>query len=104
MANKRNFKKAIKAACSIIAGECFMAQEANQNEEWDSLVIDAALVQQEAVNRTSARFDKKRKDFANNKEYRKARRAFFKNVEKEVVEYMRQEVGDIAKRMNELRK
>ena len=104
MANKRDFKKAIQTACSVIAGECIMAQEANQNEEWDGLIIDAALLQQEAVNCTATRFDKKRADFANAKEYRKARRSFFKNMEKEVVEYMQQQVGEIAKKMNELRK
>ncbi len=103
MANNRDFKKAIKTACSVIAGECIMAQEKDQKKEWDSLVIDAALVQQEAVNRTSVKFDKKPAEFANGREYRRARRAFFKGVEKEITEYMRQEVGEIAKKMNDLR-
>ena len=48
------------------------------------------------------KFGKKVKDFANRKEYNKARRAFFKQCEKELSEYFRAEVNNIAKRMNDL--
>lgn len=105
MANKRQIKKAIQNACGDIAGECIFAESAfgeNNREAWDSIIIDTALLQQEAVNRVSNRFDKKVKDFANRKEYNKARRAFFKQFEKELSEYFRAEVSNIAKRMNEL--
>ncbi len=105
MANKRQIKKAIMNACGDIAGECIFAESAfgeDKREDWDSIIIDAALLQQEAINRVSNRFGKKVKDFANRKEYNKARRAFFKQCEKDLSEYFRAEVNNIAKRMNEL--
>ena len=105
MASKRQIKKAIQNACGDIAGECIFAESAfgeNKIEEWDSVIIDTALLQQEAVNRVNNRFGKKVKDFANRKEYKKARRAFFKEREKELSEYFRAEVENLAKRMNDL--
>ena len=105
MANKRDIKKAIQRACGDIAGECIFAESAfgeGKIEQWDSVIIDTALLQQEAVNRVNNRFGKKVKEFANRKEYNKARRAFFKRCEKELSEYFRAEVENIAKRMNEL--
>ena len=105
MANKRDIKKAIQRACGDIASECIFAESAfgeDKIEEWDSVIIDTALLQQEAVNRVNNRFGKKVKEFANRKEYNKARRAFFKQCEKELSEYFRGEVENIAKRMNDL--
>ena len=105
MANKRQIKKAIRNACGDIAGECIFAESAfgeNKLEEWDSIIIDTALLQQEALNRVNNQFGKKVKDFANRKEYNKARRAFFKEREKELSDYFRTEVENIAKRKNAL--
>ena len=105
MASKRQLKRAIQNACGEIAGECIFAESAfgeGKLEEWDSIIIDTALLQQEAVNRVSSRFEKKPKDFANRKEYNKARREFYKQCEKELSDYFRAEVDNIAKRMNDL--
>ena len=105
MASKRQIKKAIQNECGDIAGECIFAESAfgeGKIEEWDSIIVDTALLQQEAVNRVSNKFDKKVKDFANCREYNKARRAFYKQCEKELSEYFKAEVANIAKRMNEL--
>ena len=104
MASKRQIKKAIMNACGDIAGECIFAESAfgGNVEDWDSIIIDTALLQQEAINRVSNKFGKKVKDFANRKEYNKARRAFYKQCEKELSEYFHTEVENIAKRMNAL--
>ena len=105
MASKRQIKKAIQNACGDIASECIFAESAfgeNKIDEWDSIIIDTALLQQETVKRMNMRFDKKVKDFANRKEYNKARRAFYKQCEKELSEYFRAEVENLAKRMNDL--
>ena len=105
MASKRQIKKAIQNACGDNAGECIFAESAfgeNNRDEWDSIIIDTALLQQEAINRVSNKFGKKVKDFANRKEYNKARRAFFQQNEKELSEYFRTEVENIVKRMNAL--
>ena len=105
MASKRQLKRAIQNACGEIAGECIFAESAfgeGKLDEWDSIIIDTALLQQEAVNRVNNKFGKKVKDFANRKEYNKARREFYKQCEKELSDYFRAEVDNIAKRMNDL--
>ena len=105
MASKRQTKKAIRNACGDIAGECIFVESAfgeNNVEQWDSIIVDTAMLQQTAVKRVNMRFDKKVKDFANRKEYNKARRAFIKQREKELSDYFHAEVENIAKRMNDL--
>ena len=105
MANKRDFKKAIRYACGDIAGECIFAEqtfEGVEPEKWDQIILNVALLQEEAVNRVGAKFDKAPKDFANKKEYKKARRTFYKGVEKEISEYMHTEIGKVAADMNSL--
>lgn len=88
-----------------MAGECFFAQDTFEDtnpEDWDKIVIDIALLQAEAVNRVSVDFDKVPKDFANGKEYKKARRAYFKAVEKAIGNYMKEESEKIVGAMNAL--
>ena len=105
MANKRQFKKAIRYACGDMAGECFYAQNAFEGtnpEDWDKIVINIALLQAEAVNRVSVGFDKTPKDFANGKEYKKARRTYFKSVEKALKKYMQEESEKVVSEMNAL--
>ena len=105
MANKRQLKKAICYACGEMAGECFFAQDTFENtnpEDWDKIVLDIALLQAEAVNRVSVDFDKVPKDFANRKEYKKARRTYFKAVEKAIGSYMKEESEKIVGAMNAL--
>ena len=107
MANKRQLKKAICYACGEMAGECFFAQETFENtnpEDWDKIVLDIALLQAEAVNRVSVDFDKVPKDFASGKEYKKARRTYFKAVEKALANYMKEESEKIVSQMNALAK
>ena len=105
MANKRQLKKAIGYACGEMAGECFFAQNTFENtnpEDWDKIVLDIALLQAEAVNRVSVDFDKVPKDFASGKEYKKARRTYFKAVEKALANYMKEESEKIVGAMNAL--
>lgn len=105
MANKRQLKKAIRYACGEMAGECFFAQETFENtnpEDWDKIIINIALLQAEAVNRVSVDFDKVPRDFANGKEYKKARRTYFKAVEKALGNYMKEESEKIVDAMNAL--
>ncbi|MBQ6648185.1 MAG: hypothetical protein IJM66_04980 [Muribaculaceae bacterium] len=107
MANKRQLKKAIGYACGEMAGECFFAQNTFENtnpEDWEKIVLDIALLQAEAVNRVSVDFDKVPKDFASGKEYKKARRTYFKAVEKALANYMKEESEKIVSQMNALAK
>ena len=85
MANKRNLKKAIRFACGDMAGECIFAENTIEGTDvaaWDQIILDIALLQEEAVNRVSVSFDKVPRDFENKKDYNKARRTYFKAVEK----------------------
>lgn len=107
MANKRQLKKAIGYACGEMAGECFFAQNTFENtnpEDWEKIILDIAMLQTEAVNRVSVDFDKTPKDFANGKEYKKARRTYFKAVEKALGNYMKEESEKIVGAMNALAK
>ncbi|MBR6489247.1 MAG: hypothetical protein IKT03_01795 [Muribaculaceae bacterium] len=107
MANKRQLKKAICYACGEMAGECFFAQDTFDHtnpEDWEKIVLDIATLQIQAVKRVSVDFDKTPRDFANGKEYKKARRAYFKAVEKGLGNYMKEESEKIVKEMNDLAK
>lgn len=105
MANKRNLKKAIRFACGDMAGECIFAENTIEGTDvaaWDQIILDIALLQEEAVNRVSVSFDKVPRDFENKKDYNKARRTYFKAVEKALAEYMNTETEQIVAAMNAL--
>ncbi len=105
MANKRQLKKAIRYACGEMAGECIFASETIEGteiEKWDNIILDIAMLQEEAVNSIAAKFDKKPKDFETAKAYKDARRAYFKKAEKELSEYMHKETEKIVEAMNAL--
>lgn len=105
MANKRQLKKAITYACGEMAGECYFAQNTFENtnpEDWDKIVLDIAMLQVGAIKRVSVDFDKIPKDFQNRKEYNKARRSYFKAVEKAIGNYMKEESEKIVGEMNSL--
>lgn len=105
MANKRNLKKAIRFACGDMAGECIFAENTIEGTDvatWDQIILDIALLQEEAVNRVSVSFDKVPRDFENKKDYNKARHTYFKAVEKALAEYMRTETEQIVAAMNAL--
>ena len=107
MANKRQLKKAIGYACGEMAGECYFAQNTFDHtnpEDWDKIILDIAMLQVNAVKRVSVDFDKVPKDFASGKEYNKARRTYFKAVEKALGNYMKEESEKIVAEMNALAK
>lgn len=105
MANKRQLKKAIRYACGDMAGECFFAQNTFENtnpEDWDKIIINIALLQGRAIDKISVDFDKTPKDFANGREYKKARRTYFKAVETAIKKFMAEESEKIVGEMNTL--
>ena len=107
MANKRQLKKAISYACGEMASECYFAQntfEHTNPEDWENIILDIAMLQVNARKRVSVDFDKIPKDFANGKEYNKARRTYFKAVEKALGKYMKEESEKIVSQMNTLAK
>lgn len=106
MANKRQLKKAICRTCGEVAGECIFAAEAFGSEanleNWDKIILDVALLQAEAVNRVSESFKQQPNEFANGKEYKKARRAHSKQVVKSIRELMTSTLQEVASKMNAL--
>ena len=105
MANKRELKKAIKMSCGEIAGQCLMAESSLKDadiDKWDNIIVNAAMLQKEAVTRVSAEFDKTPKDFESKSAYNAARKAYFKGVEKSIADYMHTEVAKIVEAMNAL--
>lgn len=106
MANKRQLKKAICRTCGDVAGECIFASETfgkvEDIELWDKIIVDVALLQAEATKRVSEPFKQLPKDFANGKEYKKARRAHSKAVVKGITDLMTNSLGEVARKMNEL--
>ncbi len=105
MANKRQLKKAIQAACGQIAGQCIYAEDNFENADlqaWDNIIVNVALLQDDAVKRVSVSFDKTPRDFENRAEYNKARRAYFKEVEKALAKHMHTETEKVVEAMNAL--
>ena len=106
MANKRQLKKAICRTCGDVAGECIFAAETFGREEdlenWDKIILEVALLQAEAVSRVSEPFKQQPKEFANGKEYKKARRVHSKAVAKDISDLMTESLKEIAAKMNAL--
>jgi len=105
MANKRQMKKAINNACVEMANECLFAQSTFDNtnpEEWEKVIDDIAMLQDQALKRVSVDFDKLPKDFAYVKDYRKARRTYFHAVEKAIGKFMHEGGEKIVGEMNAL--
>lgn len=106
MASKRDLKKAIRRSCGEMAEECFIASflTPGEAEDWDGVIIDIALLQTKALKKAAMRCNVKPKEFENPRLYRKARKEFYAEAEKEVAELIKNEAAGIAKTMNELDK
>ena len=105
MASKRQLKKAILRSCGTIAGEAITTQLmlGTSLEEWNDVVINTALLQVAAIKKVGPKFESKPKSFNNGKEYKKARRAFYKENEKQLRDFMNEEVKKIAEQMNAIK-
>lgn len=81
MANKRDLKKVIRAVCGDIAGECILARHfipGIDHEKMNEFIVDAARLQGATLDKVSFSFDKTEKNFDNARDYRKARRSYYK--------------------------
>lgn len=105
MSNKRNLKKNIKNACGNIAGECiyasFRLEDLDENSV-ESVVSKAVLLQITTVDKVSTKFDKTRKDFADEQSYRKARRAYFKEYYAVLYKEFADGINSLVKEMNDM--
>lgn len=81
--NKRQLKKSINGLCGSLACDVVVAADCMTNANDDkiaTLVTDIARAQSKALKRASVAFDKTPKEFANLREYHKARHDYYAKV------------------------
>jgi hypothetical protein len=103
MANKRDLKKYIKNVCGDIAGECIFAKfyfDGVDCEKMDDIIVKAAIMQTNMIDKVSVTFDKTPKSFDNACEYKKARKAYFKGCYNQLKKELNDEVNAIVAEMN----
>lgn len=103
MANKRNLKKQVKYLCGDIASECILAIELAPNidkEKMEDAIQQIAKLQFSTIGHISFSFDKSPRDFSSAKEYRRARKDYFKKAYSSIVNEFNTKIDDIVKMMN----
>ena len=104
MANKRDLKKYIKIVCGDIVGECVFAKiyfDGVDCEKMDDIIVKTAFLQTNTIDKVSVSFDKTLKSFEGNAmEYKKARKAYFKECYKQLRNELENEVNAIVAEMN----
>jgi DNA relaxase NicK len=103
MANKRTLKKQIHYACGDLAAENIMARHllpGVNNDAVNLIINDIAELQVNSLARVSFFFDKTKKNFDNEHEYRKARKNYFKKAYNKLAEDFNNNVAEIVKAMN----
>ncbi len=103
MANIRDLKKEVRYVCGDLAVECLMARsyiKGVDSARMEAIVGDIAALQQTALSRVTFSFDKIPSDFESGREYRRARRAYFKKAYKSFREKFEGHVTDIVREMN----
>ena len=104
MANKRDLKKYIKIVCGDIVGECVFAKfyfDGVDTEKMDEIIVRAAFLQTNTIDKVSVSFDKTLKSFEGNaKAYKVAHKAYYKECFKQLKAELNNEVEAIVAEMN----
>lgn len=104
MASKRDLKKYIKYTCADIAGECVFAMNffvGIECDKMENIIIKAAYLQTETIDKVSVSYDKTLKSFNGNAfEYHKARKAYFKECYKSLRKELAEAVNALVNEMN----
>lgn len=104
MANKRNLKKAIKAACGDMAGECIITRNYVPGvdvKKMEEIIFNIADLQFVTIDNVTFSFDKCESSFDSKKEYRKARHDYFRKGYKKLLNDFNKGVAVIVNQMNE---
>lgn len=104
MATKRNLKKAVKAVCGNIAGECIIARNLIPGidaDKMNQLVIDLADLQYDTITKVSFSFDKGKSSFENAHAYKTSRDKYFRKAYDKLIEDFNKGIEDIVAKMNE---
>lgn len=103
MANKRNLKKAVKAVCGNIAGECIISRNLIPGidvEKMNEAVFKVADLQYATITNASFSFDKTPKSFSNMHEYRTARDKYFRKGYARLAADFNKGIEDVVAIMN----
>ncbi|WP_295727828.1 hypothetical protein [uncultured Muribaculum sp.] len=103
MANKRNLKKAVKAVCGNIAGECIISRNLIPGidvEKMNEAVLKVADLQYVTIANTSFSFDKTPKSFENTHDYRTARDKYFRKAYTRLAADFNKGIEDVVALMN----
>ena len=104
MANKRRLKKAIKAACGNMAGECIITRNYVPGvdvKKIDEIIFNIADLQFVTIENVTFSFDKSAGSFDSRHDYKKARAAYFHKGYKKLLDDFNKGVADIVNQMND---
>lgn len=103
MPSIKKFKKQVRYACGDLAAETLVASyyiNGFAREDAHRIIGDVAALQTDTIGKCKFYFDKVRRDYANEAEYRRARRAYFKAAFGKLRENFRHTMEEIVKEMN----
>lgn len=103
MANKRKLKKAIKAMCGDLAGECLVSRDFVPNidsKKMEEIILKIADLQYATVDNATFSFDKSASSFGNRHEYKTARNAYFRKGYSKLISEFYKSVDEIVREMN----
>ncbi len=103
MANKRRLKKVIKAACGDMAGNCIITRNhvaGADARKMDDIIFKIAELQCVTIDNVSFSFDKSEQSFESHKDYRKARKVYFRKAYGKLLADFNKGVAEIVDLMN----
>lgn len=103
MPSIKKFKKQVRYACGDLAAETLVASyyiNGFSREDAHRIICDVAALQTDTVSKCKFYFDKSRRDFDNDAEYRKARRTYFKAAFAKLRQNFNLRMEEIVKEMN----
>lgn len=103
MASIRNFKKQVRYTCGDLAAETLVAShfvDGFDRAQAHALINRIAILQADTLSKCTISYDKVRRDFANDAEYRKARGQYFSAAFAALRNKFADEVQAIVKDMN----
>ena len=102
--NKQEFKKAVEAVGASICNEMMVVYYNEEGADRDKIAQAVAKVlgaTGAAKSNANVKFDRGAKGFADVKEYKKAKEAFFRKLFKKIREDFNQAIADALKDFNE---
>lgn len=102
MKSKRSIKKQINRMADELSGKAMLVGTLTDSdiEQIDSMVMLALDIQFNALSHINVSFDRTPRDFANGKEYRAARHAYYSKVYKAIRSELDTRLNEFVKQLN----